>query len=416
MTEFKKRVSKNISKLSPEQIDRIFKEVIEENDSFFAILDSLSTGLLILDRDGFLIASNKSSERLLQFKNHPDEARGERIEVWNVILENEISVFLKNTVTEKKTNTSKEFTVSTSGGTIRFLKIEISPFVKHRELCGSIVKIEDITSSKNSEILAHRMENMASLTNLAASMAHEIKNPLGAISIHIQLLQKILKKARASDGVLPEEKFVEKNLEVMNEEIERLNKTVVDFLFAVRPVNANLELKDPSILLEDAASFFKAELDEHKINLKIDVEKNDTHLLLDAKLFRQIIFNFAQNSIAAIKEKRDRKDVKILNKSLKNNTKSDFFEIKSFTGSDGEKYFIEISDSGCGMTEETAAKIFEPYFTTKADGTGLGMTTVYKIIKEFGGEISVSSKVMEGTVFTVELPVPQTDKKLLPGA
>ena len=78
-----------------------------------------------------------------------------------------------------------------------------------------------------------------------------------------------------------------------------------------------------------------------------------------------------------------------------------------------DKYIITVGDNGCGMDEETVSRIFEPYFTTKANGTGLGMTMAYKIIKEFGGEIQVQSHKGEGSVFSIILPVPQTDKKLL---
>ena len=74
---------------------------------------------------------------------------------------------------------------------------------------------------------------------------------------------------------------------------------------------------------------------------------------------------------------------------------------------------LDISDNGCGMSEETVSKIFEPYFTTKANGTGLGMTMVYKIIKEFSGEIFVESKENDGTKFTIIFPIPQKDAKLL---
>ena len=88
-----------------------------------------------------------------------------------------------------------------------------------------------------------------------------------------------------------------------------------------------------------------------------------------------------------------------------------FFKIENYIKEN--KYFIEISDNGCGMSEETVSKIFEPYFTTKANGTGLGMTMVYKIIKEFSGEIFVESKENDGTKFTIIFPIPQKDAKLL---
>ena len=93
------------------------------------------------------------------------------------------------------------------------------------------------------------------------------------------------------------------------------------------------------------------------------------------------------------------------------NIEEGVFKLHTFVKDD--KYIIEISDNGCGMSEEKMAKIFEPYYTTKATGTGLGLTTVYKIIKEFSGEINVKSEEKKGTSFTIMLPVPQLNKKLL---
>ena len=121
-------------------------------------------------------------------------------------------------------------------------------------------------------------------------------------------------------------------------------------------------------------------------------------ILLDEKLFRDVIMNISQNALAALRTKHQGKEggrFSIINKI------------------EGNKFIITILDNGCGMSDETVAKIFEPYYTTKANGTGLGMTMVYKIIKEFSGEIIVDSKEGEGTAFTISFPIPQKDAKLL---
>ena len=144
--------------------------------------------------------------------------------------------------------------------------------------------------------------------------------------------------------------------------------------------------------------------------------------MLDEKLFRDVIMNLAQNSLAAIKsisvsEKKDVFEQKTsenfqnLPEIIRDTDFNYFFKIENYIKEN--KYFIEISDNGCGMSEETVSKIFEPYFTTKANGTGLGMTMVYKIIKEFSGEIFVESKENDGTKFTIIFPIPQKDAKLL---
>ena len=141
--------------------------------------------------------------------------------------------------------------------------------------------------------------------------------------------------------------------------------------------------------------------------VNIQLCKQHVRLLIDEKLFRDAIMNIAQNALAAIRER---------------------FPSCSSTGADTSHcagrldfttvlkediYCIVIQDNGIGMSEDVVARIFEPYYTTKANGTGLGMTMVYKIIKEFSGDIQVQSWPHEGTTFTITIPVPQTDHKLL---
>ena len=263
---------------------------------------------------------------------------------------------------------------------------------------GNIIVVRDITEKRNQEILLHRMESLASLTNLAASVAHEIKNPLGAISIHIQLLQKAIAKARDNEDKLPDKKFVENYIDVVNEEIANLNKIVVDFLFAVRPVSANLELLHPNAIVEKLIDFLKPEYEKENVKLNVALCPEDTQLLLDEKLFREVIVNLSQNAIHAVNEKNNSEQDKII-------------EITSVIRDD--KYVLSITDNGCGIPEDKLNKIFEPYYTTKATGTGLGLTTVYKIVKEFSGDISVKSIAGEGTSFIISIPVPQLNKKLL---
>ena len=187
------------------------------------------------------------------------------------------------------------------------------------------------------------------------------------------------------------------NYEV-NEEIANLNIIDVDFLFAVRPVSANLELLHPNAIVEKLIDFLKPEYEKENVKLNVALCPEDTKLLLDEKLFREVIVNLSQNAIHAVNEKNNSEQDKII-------------EITSVIRDD--KYVLSITDNGCGIPEDKLNKIFEPYYTTKATGTGLGLTTVYKIVKEFSGDISVKSIAGEGTSFIISIPVPQLNKKLL---
>lgn len=407
MNNYVKRISQKVNKLSKEQILELFDDVIDENTSYKSIINSLSSGILILDNKFILQRNNTIAESRLPFKGRLADAKKSEYPIWTYIDDEDIASFLENCAKKQITNSSEEFSTITSGGSIRFVSITISPLVHEYKFNGSIIIIRDITEKKNQEVLMHRMENLANLTNLAAGMAHEIKNPLGAISIHIQLIQKAIKKARENQDVLPGKKFVEDHIDVVNEEIEHLNKLVMNFLTAVRPVKATLELKDPDKILSDLVVFLKPEFNKSGIKMNFDPSGKSQRIMLDEKLFREVFINLSQNSIAAIKAKYPEcKENSCINENVE-----PMFSIQSSL--EDNKIVIKISDNGCGMSEETLSKIFEPYYTTKANGTGLGMTMVYKIVKEFSGDILVDSIENVGTTFTLSFPIPQKDTKLL---
>ncbi len=411
MRRFVNKVSEKTDKLSKEQLLRLIKnlsleneELISENEEFCSIFESLSTGLIIVNEDWNLLHSNSAAERLLRL-SLTDEEISDQTPVWKIIGESEIAAFLENCSQKKTTNASEEFTVTTEGGSIRFLSLNVSPLVQENELCGTIISVKDITERRNQDVLLHRMENLASLTNLAAGMAHEIKNPLGAISIHIQLVQRALEKARENENTLPPRKFVEDHIDVVNEEIEHLNYLVMDFLFAVRPVNAKLELKNPVSIINNVADFFKPEFTKNGISFEVEIFEKDARILIDEKLFREVLINLAHNALSAIKSR--------FPDGEKNGDIPSGGRFRIANGIKDGKYLLIVTDNGCGMSPETLSKIFEPYYTTKANGTGLGMTTCYKIIKEFSGEIHVESVEGEGSNFVISLPLPQVETKLL---
>jgi signal transduction histidine kinase len=237
------------------------------------------------------------------------------------------------------------------------------------------------------EARLRRAESLASLTTLAAGVAHEIKNPLGSIGIHTQLIQKIVdsldEETAASIG---------NYLTVIDEEIDRLNKIVVDFLFAVRPMNTNLEDGDLNAVALDVLGFVQFELEQSGIELVKDLDPELPGIRLDAKYIKQAMMNLIKNAISAM---------------------PDGGMLRVSTQRRGDQVLLRISDTGTGMSEEVREKIFEPYFTTKDFGSGIGLTLVYKVVKEHMGEITVISKEGHGTTFTITLPVPQRRKHLL---
>jgi signal transduction histidine kinase len=312
--------------------------------------------------------------------------------VWESIENRDIAGFIRSKWERAQTNVSADFTVAPEDGAVRHITVSVLPLVRRQKVTGNIIKIDDITEKSNRELLLRRMESLASLTNLAASVAHEIKNPLGSISIHIQLIQKAIAKARAGDGMLPDPKFAENYLAIVNEEIERLNNIIVDFLFAVRPINAEPVFTNPDELIKKDIAFFGPEFVEKHVIVDVELLDSCPALMLDEKLFRQVVVNLVKNAIAAMPE---------------GGALSFVSKIKN------GRYVLCLEDTGCGMDAKTLSHIFEPYFTTKSDGTGLGLTMVYKIVKEMSGDIDVKSTVGKGTVFILSFPVPQRERRLI---
>jgi signal transduction histidine kinase len=271
-------------------------------------------------------------------------------------------------------------------GRNRLLSINVLPLVQDRKITGSIIYIDDITEKRMGETRLRRAENLASLTTLAAGVAHEIKNPLASISIHFQLLKKSLAKNKFSD------KKTDKYFNVINEEVDRLNRIVVDFLFAVRPVNLELREGDINKMISQMMEFVDIEMQQSKILCLLELDENVPKILMDERLMKQALLNLIKNAQTAM----PRGGVITIATNYIDN------EIR-----------ISVCDTGKGITKENLKKIFEPYFTTTETGTGLGLTQVYKIIREHQGEITVDSAPQGGTEFKINLPVPQKKTRMI---
>ena len=152
-------------------------------------------------------------------------------------------------------------------------------------------------------------------------------------------------------------------------------------------------LRTPFLTEEQIADFVQPEADRKGIDVKLDIGADLPRVLMDKRHIKQALLNLIQNAMAAMPE---------------GGTLGILAEVAD------DELRISVSDTGTGIPEELLTKIFEPYFTTKKNGTGLGLTITFKIIKEHAGEISLESKEGRGSTFTIHLPVPQKEKKSLP--
>jgi len=399
MRQFVKRALQKLDELDKKKSHDFILTASREIDRLETVMDSLPRGILVCDPNHKLILANKAARRFLSIVSYEQG----RETIWSVIPDDRIAEFLALTLLSADKAEEREYNIDVKGA-LKLLSVSVMPLVQERQVSGSLILVDDITERKSREAKMRRMESLASLTTLAAGVAHEIKNPLSALSIHVQLIQKAIamqeelcidEQSRDISKTCEPYKYfrqIEKYLKVVNEEVDRLNAIVVDFLFAVRPMNADLRRGNINTFITELLEFVSLELKKAGINIVLNLAENLSGLDFDEALMKQALLNLINNAAAAMKSGG---------------------ELTISTEEAGGEVRISIADTGTGISDENLAKIFEPYFTTKDNGTGLGLTVVFKVVKEHHGEISVESREGEGTVFIITLPIPQIDRRLI---
>ena len=358
------QIGKKFSKVSHAIIEKIdllglrtmFHQLEEEHSDMMLIFDSLIEGIVAMNSDDDIIFCNKAACALLGI------SLSETYEGTNIkdFIKNEEILDLIYQMKKKKDRINQEDFLFNQEEQ-QYLNFTLQPLVNEYKIVGNILIIKDITLEREVSSSEKYLTNMQNFKALTGGLAHEIKNPLGSLSIHIQLLQQEIKDLECSST---QREDISLSLNTINGEIIRLNKIVTDFLNSVRPQKAVLLPVNFHEYLNRVIDFIKPELESK--NIKVEYEYTDLQLTvaIDENLFRQIIINLIENSIAAIIEANRDEGKIILSTSEK-----------------GGYLIFEIKDNGIGISQENTDKIFEPYFTTKSYGSGLGLMIVYKIIK-----------------------------------
>ena len=381
MRRFLQRALEKIEKMDRTQIRQLVSDIARDNELLEMVMESMSDGVVVTDREDNILLVNKSAERMLPFAT--DDLIEKPLD--QMVGDKEISEFLKENLHGLERILDREFTLG--NGFSRTLSLSIMPLVRQGWITGNVVHIEDVTEKRAKEARLRRAESLAALTTLTAGVAHEIKNPLGSIGIHLELMKKEMSRKQKI-----ETRKVMENLLIIKEEVDRLNRIVVDFLFTVRPMNAELSYGELNRVVRELLDFMKFELSEAGISVDTDLAKAGPQILMDERYMKQAVLNILKNAISAM---------------------PDGGTLRVQTVQKGNELLLKISDTGVGIPDEHMDKIFEPYFTTKDFGSGLGLTLVYKIVKEHMGDIEINSKVGEGTSFTLSFPVPQKEKRLI---
>ena len=246
------------------------------------------------------------------------------------------------------------------------------------EQVGHVMILRDITKSRRTTQQTIESERLNALTLLAAGVAHEIGNPLNSLHIHLQLMERSVQKL--DDGAKAE---LQQSIDVARSEVNRLDAIVTQFLRAVRPSQPQLRPENVNTIVEEAVRFFTPEIQDRDIVVEQELRSDLPLLQLDRDQMKQAFYNVIKNSLEAMQRHGT---------------------LRIRTDLDDTHVLVRFVDTGSGMSAANLSRVFEPYFTTKPAGTGLGLLIVRRIVREHGGELSIESSQGKGLTLTIRLP------------
>lgn len=385
--QFFDKFLKSFDKVSDNEKKRIFERLSDLCYSQNTIIENLEEGIISIDINGIIQGINKKACFLFSI---PRNSENEPLSKY--LSETETGKIILELIKENDSDTK----LLKDDDNKRILQINIFPLGESGRIIGTLIKAFDITQTYENSQKLKRAEQLASLTTLAAGVAHEIKNPLGSISIYIQLIEKIIKKNIDNSSQCFSE--LKDYCAIIKEEIGRLEDTINSFLFSVRKLELNLEETNINSLILSTIDFLKYEIENNNINMEIKFDRDNLIMRIDERYIKQSLINIVQNAIDSILEKSEKNYKKEIQIKLKT--------VDNFA-------LITIKDNGIGIKEELLPKIFEPYFTTKRHGTGLGLTNVARIIEAHNGNINIESEYGKGTKVIIKLPLMQENQKFL---
>ena len=370
MRGFFNKVAEHIDKLDAEGQRKQYRLLVEELSFYESVFSSLREGVLVVDAAGTTVYANEAVARLTGF----DGAKARGRPVRHLLPDWDWDNLLAPSDEGKGWTRQASCEIEVTYPERRLLEIQSTPSAN-----GTVLLVRDVTLSRAREESAIESSRSDAVRDLAAGVAHEIGNPLNAISLNLQLLAREFR--RETDETRRTRLL--HDISTAQNEVRRLEGIIKGFLSALRPAKLNLvpgSLVDP---LTDTLDALKAQFEDRRIQTQLSLPSALPTVLVDRAQMEQVFFNLVKNALEAMKD-------------------GGSLEIE--VDADDRDVHVVIRDNGSGMDAATLAHIFEPYQTSKEHGSGLGLMLSRRIVHAHGGEIDVESKPGAGTAFTVRIP------------
>jgi len=382
-TEFISRILDRRDKVDREFVEDYLAELAVERDFLQSLFNSMAEGVIALHLDGRTLFANSSAQRLLGFRL--GDVVG--LNILRYLQHPDLVFLIQEAMEDSESVLDREILIQEP--VPRLLNINVLTINSQAsEFQGLLVLMEDVTDKRARDDERRRVEKLLSIGHMAAGMAHEIRNPLNSLSLRFQLLKRSLAKKGEKIQESAQEDF-----DVIEDEIKRLNQVVEHVLSVSASVPKRMEELDPNILVQDFAKVIRPECREANVRLYVRTDKKLTlRVLGDPNSLRQAFLNISKNAIEAMPD---------------GGTLSVGIRVRD------DKVCFYFKDTGRGISKDEQSRIFEPYYTTRAKGTGLGLMVVERAVQYHGGSIELDSKPGKGSEFRILLPVHSGSVRML---
>ena len=351
------------------------------------VFNTIQDGVIVIDSDGVVQYANDAALGLIGLKGNDIGVT----RLWKMVPDLAKSIDLETVTGEKKSAPvlSREIELNyPDHRVVRLYMVPIDAQVGHDDSGGYVIVLSDVTEERVSMEERLESERIDSIVRLAAGVAHELGNPLNSLTIHLQLIERKLKKLAKQ----PDATKLTESLQVCQGEVERLDGIITHFLKAIRPQKLELNELDLLGLVEDVLRVQEAELSNRKLEVKVEVSDDLPIILGDRDQIKQAFFNLIKNAMEAMQPSGS---------------------LRILARCDDDYVYLQFVDNGSGISEEDLSKVFQAYYTTKEEGHGLGMMIVERIMREHGGHINIESRKEAGTAITLQFPQQHRRTRLL---